>query len=168
MINTIKVQGKNFACDECPICEGVERRLKVAEELGDEPQLEYCYCDKVQTKFYLSGYCDDAFRKDSRPTKTRSPRKTGKAYRRHMRKLKNDRLMRIVTRYGYNPSAGYTDWGWVNGDYRPVGNYIKYPRDSDNQGYWKRQSNRKVRRQKGRIPKGNTYRKYFDYTWTIY
>lgn len=44
----IKVCGKNFTCDECPICEGMEHRLETAAELGVEPQIDHCGCDKVQ------------------------------------------------------------------------------------------------------------------------
>lgn len=39
--------GKYFACDECPICEDIERRILFTEKYNLEPQLEYCYCDKV-------------------------------------------------------------------------------------------------------------------------
>lgn len=46
--------GRKFTCDECPICEGIEHRLRVAREGGYEPQLEYCGCDKVQTEFFIS------------------------------------------------------------------------------------------------------------------
>lgn len=56
--------GRKFTCDECPICEGIEHRLRVAREGGYEPQLEYCGCDKVQTEFFISGYCSDAFEAD--------------------------------------------------------------------------------------------------------
>ena len=86
----VRVWGENFTCDECPICEGVEHRLRVAEEGGYEPQLEYCGCDKVQTEFFISGYCDDAFQEDVAPAKSHKPRKTGRAYRRQMRKQKKD------------------------------------------------------------------------------
>ncbi len=29
--------GRKFTCDECPICEGIEHRLRVAREGGYEP-----------------------------------------------------------------------------------------------------------------------------------
>lgn len=92
----IKVCGKNFACDECPICEGIEicedieHRLEAAAELGVKPQIDRWGCDKVQQ------------------------RKTGNAYRRQMHRRKHDKMMKIMT-YGYNPAAGYVDWDWVNG-----------------------------------------------------
>lgn len=92
--------GRKFTCDECPICEGIEHRLGVAREGGYEPQLEYCGCDKVQTEFFISGYCSDAFEADKPHGKLCEPRKTGRAYRRKMRKQKKEKLMRIMT-YGY-------------------------------------------------------------------
>lgn len=161
----IKVCGKNFTCDECPICEGIEHRLETAAELGLEPQIDHCGCDKVQTEFFVSGYCEDAF-EEVPDKKVNRQRKTGNAYRRQMRKRKRDELMKIMT-YGYNPAAGYVDWDWANGVWRPVGNHIKYPKNSNRQVYWKNQSNRKVRRYKGELPKGNSYRKLFEYAWTI-
>ena len=60
----LEFYGRKFTCDECPICEGIEHRLRVAREGGYEPQLEYCGCDKVQTEFFTSGYCSDAFGAD--------------------------------------------------------------------------------------------------------
>ena len=111
--------GRKFTCDECPICEGVEHRLRAAREGGYEPQLEYCGCDKVQTEFFISGYCSDAFEADKPQGKLCEPRKTGRAYRRKMRKQKKEKLMRIMT-YGYKSGIGYTDWGGKDGVYQPV------------------------------------------------
>lgn len=162
----VRVWGKNFTCDECPICEGVEHRLRVAEEGGYEPQLEYCGCDKVQTEFFISGYCDDAFQEDVALAKPHKPRKTGRAYRRQMRKQKKDKLMKIMT-CGHSPAAGYTDWGWKDGVYQPVGRYIQYPKNSNRQTFWKAYSNRKIRRYKGDVRKGNSYRRHFDYAWEV-
>lgn len=128
--------GRKLTCDECPICEGIEHRLRVAREGGYEPQLEYCGCDKVQTEFFISGYCSDAFEADKPQGKLCEPRKTGRAYRRKMRKQKKEKLMRIMT-YGYKSSIGYTDWGWKDGVYQPVGSYIQYPKNSNRQTFWK-------------------------------
>ena len=49
----IDVGNYYFACDECPISEGVEHRLRAAKEGGYDPQFEYCGCDKVQTEFFI-------------------------------------------------------------------------------------------------------------------
>lgn len=164
----IRVLGKDCTCDECPICEGLEFRLRVAKEGGYEPQLEYCGCEKTQAYFLLCGQCSDAFDfEDNSPRQSSGkPRKTGRAYRRQMHRKKKDELMKIMT-YCHNPAAGDTDWDWVNGIFQPVGNHVRYPKDSNRQVYWKNQSNRKVRRYKSSIPKGNSYRKHFEYQYNI-
>jgi len=156
-----------FACDECPICEGVEYRLRIAEEGGYDPQLEYCGCDKVQTEFFISGYCEDAFEGKPR-AKKKGKRKTGTEYRRAMAVKKRDDLMKIINNIGYNPYVGYVDWDWVDGVWQQTGKYIKYVKNSNSPKYWKRHSNRIVRRSKDSIPRGNQYRKYFDYWWTLF
>lgn len=38
-------------CDECGICEQVERRLRVAEETDTEFQFDHCSCDKIDAEF---------------------------------------------------------------------------------------------------------------------
>lgn len=89
------------------------------------------------------------------------------AYRRAMeRKHKRD-LLRIISYSGYKPHIGYLDWDRVNGVWQPVGKYIKYPKNSDAQRYWKRHSNKIIRR-RNEIYRGNQYRKCFDYWWTLY
>lgn len=155
-----------FTCDECPISEGVEYRLRVAEEGGYDPQLEYCGCDKVQTEFFVSGYCEDAFEGKPR-AKKKGRRKTGTEYRRAMAVKKRDDLLKIINSTGYNPNIGYVDWDWVDGVWQQTGKYIKYPKNSNAQRYWKRYSNKIVRHSKD-IHKGNQYRKCFDYWWTLY
>jgi hypothetical protein len=162
----LEFYGRKFTCDECPICEGIEHRVRVAREGGYEPQLEYCGCDKVQTEFFISGYCSDAFEADKPHGKLCEPRKTGRAYRRKMRKQKKEKLMRIMT-YGYKSGIGYTDWGWKDGVYQPVGSYIQYPKNSNRQTFWKAYSNRKIRHYKGDVRKGNSYRRHFDYAWEV-
>lgn len=163
----IKVHNKNFTCDECPICEGVEYRLTVAKEGGYIPQLEYCGCDKTQAYFDISGYCEDAFDDECEEAKTCNPRKSGRAYRRKMCRQKKNKRMRILT-YGYNPAVGDVEWDWVDGVFKPVGNHITYPKNSKKQHYYKNQSNRKIRRYKGAIPKGNSYRKHYEYVYTLF
>lgn len=74
--------------------------------------------------------------------------------------------MRIMT-YGYKPGIGYTEWGWKDGVCQPIGNYIKYPKNSNRQTFLKTYSNRKVRRYKGDIHNGNSYRRHFDYAWEL-
>lgn len=89
------------------------------------------------------------------------------AYRRAMEiKHKRD-LLRIISYSGYKPHIGYIDWGRVNGVWQPVGKHIKYPKNSNAQRYWKRHSNKIIRR-RNETYRGNQYRKCFDYWWTLY
>lgn len=158
--------GRKFICDECHICEGIEHRLNAASGGGYKPQLEYCGCDKVQTDFFIGGYCSDAFETAAPQNKRCRPRKSGRAYRRETRKRKKEKLMCIMT-YGNKPGIGYTEWGWKDGVYQPIGNYIKFPKNSNRQTFLKTYSNRKVRRYKGDIRNGNSYRRHFDYAWEL-
>lgn len=163
----MKINGKNFVCDECPICDGLDYRLNIAEECGCDPQIEYCYCDKVGHKFYAGGFCEDAFSCEVQSkTKKSKLRNCGIAYRRKMKGLKRNKRMKIIS-HGYKPTAGYVDWDMINGEWVPVGTYIKYPKNSNMQKFFKRYSNRINRRKE--IPvKGNGYRKNFDYWRTLY
>ena len=96
-----------------------------------------------------------------------SNRRTGKAYRRQMHIKKNDELMRIVTRH-YVPHAGYIDWGFDGPTLQHSGSYIKYPKNSNCQRWWKKYSNKIVRKNMNLPQKGNSYRRVFDYWWTLY
>ena len=155
-----------FACDECPISKGVEHRSKTAQAEGRVPQLEYCGCDKIQSEFYIGGYCEDAH--EPKPQKKkRGLRRKGYVYRRAMEDKHKKDLTWIINNCGYNPNAGYMDWDWVDGVWQPVGKYIKYPKNSNAQQYWKRHSNKIVRKKKD-VYQGNRYRKCFDYWWTLY
>lgn len=164
----INMYGRHFVCDECPMIWGLERQLKLAERHGTEPQLEYCWCDKTgDGKFYCYGLCEDAF-DDYTTKKTFGKRKTGMAYRRNRTKYKDERKRNIIATGGYNPAIGYIDYDFVDGKRVEVGNHIKYPKNSNAQRFLKKQSNRKVRRFRGEISSGNSYRKLFDYWWELY
>lgn len=156
--------GKYFACDECPICEDIERRILFAGKYSLEPQLEYCYCDKVGAKFYVGGQCSDA-EISSEEEPRNGARKTGRAYRRRMNYLKKKRLMEIV-KSGYNYSF-YTNWEYTDGSFHRLYDYIRYPQNSNRKRFLKKYSNRKVRRAQGESMKGNQYRKVFDYWWEL-
>ena len=95
------------------------------------------------------------------------PRQTGMAYRREMKVRKNDRLMRIVTR-SYVPHAGYIDYGFDGDTLLHSGKYIKYQKNSNCQRWIKRETSRRFRNCKELPPKGNYYRRLFDYWWTMY
>lgn len=156
-----------FACDECGIVEELDYRMRIADEHNEYLQFDHCGCDKVGDEFFMSGYCEDAFVEKPRPKK-KGARKTGSAYRREQAVKKRNKRMEIVTRRRYNPFAGYVECDWVDDKFQPVGNHIKFPKNSNAQRYYKNQSNRRVRRYKGSLPNGNGYRKLYEYWWTLF
>jgi hypothetical protein len=91
----------------------------------------------------------------------------GRAYRRSMEEKKERRLRKIITECRYTPHAGYIHYGWVEGVWTPIGNYIRYPKNSNMQKYLKRQSKRRIRRSDQAL-QGNSYRKYMEYWWRFY
>lgn len=98
----------------------------------------------------------------------RGRRKTGRCYRRAMRVQKDQRLRTIIRQdHRYYPYRGYINWGFVNGVWQETGKYIKYPRSSERQQYLKRLSSHRVRRYDHLPPKGNHYRRVFDYWWEL-
>ena len=94
-------------------------------------------------------------------------RKTGLAYRRAMKTKHKAAMMQILSYGYYKPTVGYVKRIYVDGRYQQVGKYIKYPKNSNAERYWKRHSNRVIRR-RNEIYHGNQYRKCFDYWWTLY
>ncbi len=95
-------------------------------------------------------------------------RKSGRCYRRAMNRHKEQRLRGIIRReHWYYPCRGYIDWDFVDGIWQEVGKYIKYPKNSNRQQYLKKQSSRRVRHYPCLPPKGNGYRRVFDYWWEL-
>ena len=156
----------SFACDECPIIEDVGRRLRCSKQFGHPFQYDHSGCQKVGGQFFACGYCQDAWVDKTKPDR-RLKRKTGLEYRRYQERKKKNDLLRVLN-YGYKPYVGWVDWDWVDGVWQQTGDHIKYPKNSKKQAFYKRYTNKKVRRYKGEIPKGNQYRKHFDYWWTLY
>lgn len=160
----IKYGDRFFMYDECPICEGLWR-LRNVGDIVEEPVFSYCGCDKVQYAFWLAGYCEDAFRDADDPL-TRGRRKTGRRYRREMSRKKRDERLNAM-KYSCRPGIGWTEWGEKDGVWQPIGEYVRLPRGSEKEKFFKRHSNKIVRRSKGNYS-GNQYRRLFDYWWTIY
>ena len=95
-------------------------------------------------------------------------RRTGRRYRRRKRQEKTDRRLAIIQLSGYAPHRGYVDWGFEGKTLLHTGKYIKYPKNSKCQRWLKRVSGKKVRAYPHLPPKGNGYRKVFDYWWSLY
>ncbi len=124
--------------------------------------------------FYIDFVNEDAFDEMEElseslfgPETNRGKRKTGRTYRRKMARQKFEKKRETGV---YSRQGCWTDWGVVDGKWQPVGKYIKYPHDSEMRSYFKKYSNRKVRRAKydDISTKGNGYRRQFDYWWTLY
>lgn len=120
---------------------------------------ECCCCDES---------CDEFLAEDEESVEQiGGKRVAGRAFRRKMRR-KN--IQKYRDRHGFMkgvykvPSANYE---YVNGEYVMVGNHVNYPKDSNVKVFFKRVSNKRVRRYKGVLPKGNGYRKVFDYQYTV-
>lgn len=77
-----------------------------------------------------------------------------------------------IQKYRNRDSQGWSIYGphihghW-DGDEYILGTYVEYPKSSKNKVFYKRVSNKAVRRSKDIPLKGNGYRKVFDYWWTI-
>lgn len=125
----LRVCEEKFTCDKCPICAGIEHRLK---------------------------YCSDAFEPDEIQSKPDKPRKTGREYRRKENRRHIQKHLDLLT------------WRWLRGMCQSENEkYVKYSKSSKNQGFWKKYSNKKVRRYKGFVRKGGSYRRLFDYAWEV-
>ena len=93
--------------------------------------------------------------------------KTRRAYRRYMTRKKEARLRKIVTNSNYCPTVGYVDWEIIDGEVVETGLYVKRSSNSRQQKWEKRLSSKITRKQY--LPrKGNAYRRYYDYWWTLY
>ena len=91
----------------------------------------------------------------------------GKAYRRDMEAKNDRRLRKIITECRGTPSVGCIEREWVDGVLQPVGDHIRYPKNSNIQKYLKRQSRCKVRRS-APFQNGNSYRKCIEYKWQFW
>jgi len=101
------------------------------------------------------------------PEKGNGSRRTGTAYRRYQTRKKRNDLMRILG-YGFKPYVGHVNGSWIDGVWQQTGTYVKRSKSSEMRQFYKRYTNKKVRRCKEAFSKGNQYRKCFDYWWTLY
>lgn len=129
------------------------------------------YCDKVGGKTLLYGYCEDVY---IQPIILRNHSKQKKKTKRERDlKYKNHVEYLAKTYPSYPPPAMPVD---ENGHWNfddPIG-AVYYRRTyrgnhkRNRYSFYKKYSNRCVRRYKGEIhSRGNQYRKIFDYWWTV-
>ena len=85
-------------------------------------------------------------------------------YQQNERHNKRDLKLAKSTTY---PSNFWVNYAYdENGEWSPVGQYVKRPKASTTRVYCKKQTSRKIRRTKT-IINGNAYQKYFDMWWTL-
>lgn len=177
-------------CRNCPYGkEDFDRRMawysKIVEERGIpndiyhylEPQdaadefEQFLWCDKVGGKVYCFGHCTDAY-SDIPKHENRSKKKRKNKRERDL-KHKNH-LKYLYKHCNFYPSpVTYTDEVWVKG-YGYVENpkpyYKRLYRGNHKHNrykYYKKYANRCVRRYKGELHSGGSYKKVFDYWWTV-
>lgn len=85
-------------------------------------------------------------------------------YRRDMKKKKRELLKRTNSYGGYKPKNRWLDHKIVNG---VRVEYVQHSHNSKAKQYYKRNSNKAVRRMKGNF-KGRRYSRIYDYWWNLY
>ena len=91
----------------------------------------------------------------------------GKAYRRDKEVKKERKLRKIISYFHGGARVGHVTHAWVDGVWQPVGDHIRFPKNSNIQKYLKRQTKRKVRRSE-QFQNGNSYRKCIEYQWQFW
>lgn len=141
-----------WCCDECPIIEDIDWRLKWAKT-PEDIQFDHCGCVKTGCEFFIGDYCEDAWSERMREQRS-GRRRTGRAYRRYMRVHKFERKKELAKHcYGF----------WCESD-----SYIKRPKNSNLKNFLKRYANGKVRNTKD-IGRGKrAYRRIYDVMWELW
>lgn len=133
---------------------------------GSAPSRVLCPVERSMTEIELNERIAALLEDSERKPGCR--RRTGRRYRRRKGLEKSDRRLAITQLSGYAPHRGYVDWGFEGKTLLHTGKYIKYPKNSKCQRWLKRVSGKKVRAYPHLPPKGNGYRKVFDYWWSLY
>ena len=156
-------------CCDCPY--GYEDYMKVSEVFDDLSQEEICraiWCDKIGGKVGYMGCCEESSRMGNViKTQSNKKRKNKRArYLKYQNNLKH--LYEIVGDY-YPAPVGYIDEIMVE-KYKYIENpkpyYKRWYRGKCSK-YLKQQSNKKIRRYKGELHKGNMVHKLFDFWWEL-
>lgn len=156
-------------CCDCPY--GYEDYVRLSENFTDLSQEEIyllIWCDKIGGKVGYMGCCEESSRignvvKTELNKKRRNKRER---YLKHQNNLKH--LYKIAGGY-YPAPVGYMDEIWINGHgyVQNTKPYYKRLYRGKRSKYFKRQSNRKIRRYKGDLHKGNMAHKLYDFWWGL-
>ena len=135
------------------------------EEVSDEIE-EFIWCEKVGGKVYWAGHCSDSSDLNKKLTKDHKKKSIHKyeRYLKHKQKLK--RLYEMSNSM-YPCPVIYTDEIWIKGRgyvENPKPYYKRWYRGKRSK-YLKRLSNKRIRRYKNELYKGNQCHKLFDFWW---
>jgi len=151
-----------FSCNECPLY--IDFECGTQYDKG-ETEEQYGHCEG-ETDFCPLGWRGAVVISTKRP-KRRGLRKTGRAFRRYQKQIKYKRLKQIA---GWRQSRclAYTaqEYNEETDEWVDL-KYMRYPKSSDRQQFFKQYSNKKVRKSKI-IFQGNLYRRCFDYQWELF
>lgn len=134
---------------------------------------ETCWCDKTGGKLSWYGYCTDAF---DLPVSSKSHSKKSRRTKRE-RDLKYKNHLKFLAEIpGYHPLIWKVDEmrGYCNGKWWSLPlekSYYKRSYMDNHKGgrysYYKKYANRRVRRYKGEIHNGGSYRKVSEFWWNV-
>jgi len=175
-------------CRECPYGkEDFERRMywyqKTVNEQGISNDSYHClkpedaaaefeqfvWCDKVGGKVYSFGHCTD-FHEDTdnihinrSKRKRRNKRERDLKYKNHLRNLCGSTTC-THSSIEFTSEIYIRNHGYIK---NPKPYYKKIYYGENCKRYYKKYANKVVRRYKGEIHNGCSYKKVFDYAWTI-
>lgn len=140
------------------------------EDAPDEFE-QFSWCDKVGGKVYWAGKCTDAYldipkRINHQKQKRRNKRERDQKHKKHFENLWN------AKRHKWFPPVMYVDYIWVKHEIQDR-KVPYYKRLTPNHGgrkqrYHKKQANKHVRHYDDVIPNGGSYKKVYDYKWSIH
>lgn len=161
-------------CRDCPyIKEDFDIKTQGITEKYDLDEFERsCWCEKIGGEIWWYGQCSDAYDDISVQPKNRSKqRKRNKRERDLKYKQRLKFLAEYVDYYPcpviYTGEIWIKGYGWVE---NPKPYYKRLYRDNHRGGrykYYKKHSNRQVRRYKGELHNGGQYKKVYDYAWQV-
>lgn len=163
-------------CFTCPLDkENHKHSLLVYEKLNEEPCFEELIydvrCSKIGGKGGWYGYCEDAFEEYTKPFYKAKKKQSTKFTRREKYQQQLKHLNRIAN---YPAPSIYVDEKWDNElrCYIPVDKpYYKRCYRGNHKGnryrYYKRYSNKVVRHYEGDLHNGKSYKKIYDFWWSV-
>lgn len=146
------------------------------EQIYHEDVISQCWCEKTGYKLYATGLCEElAFNKFDKKgvsiqyikPKQSNKHDRDKKYKRHLKFLAEN--------ISYYPSPAFpvaANGNYVDNSESHLFAYYKRRYQSNGKkssaNFFKKESNRKIRRYKGKIPNGRWCHKLFDFWWEIY